>query len=728
MSSRFSLKQGALILTILAAMGLCGLTVATYLSLEPTPDDFSLLAEQVKRNTYVDRSGNRLNVTYENDWNVNDRAGLHEVPVLLRDAFILSEDKRFFKHDGVDWLARLNALTQNLKAGEAVRGASTITEQVVRMINKRPRNIWSRWLEGFEAMALERQHHKVEILEFYLNQVPYKSRRRGVVQAAHLYFDRDLVTLNSIEMLSLVVLVRSPQRYDPHSQKRRLLKSVENLAERMEKENLLSKDMTMSQPLSLRASDASYNARHFLEFANAQSESSPTNGSRVHTTLDVELQAKIQNILDDRLERLQPAHVQNGAVLVVDHEANEIRSWVVGYAGRKERPYNQVNAVLVRRQPGSALKPLLYTKALLKGWTAATMLDDRPLEQSVGLGLHSFQNYSYAHYGRISVREALGNSLNIPAVRTIQFVGPEQFLNFLHDLGIHSLKDHPDVYGVGLALGNGELTLYELVQAYTVLARMGDYKPVTLFEGASERIGSHRVFSEDVASLVADIMSDSTAREKEFGRGSILNFPGQTAVKTGTSSDYRDAWAIGFNDKYTVGVWLGNLDYSSMHEITGSSGPAIVLRTIFNELNKNRQVRALYFSDKLVKHSVCIETGLIARGKCAKRDEWFVPGNDIEEEFTDLPYKPGLIKPTKGLLMAMDPRIPDEHEYFEFAVSKTTGIQQVKWYVNDTLVGITQAPFFHWKLVKGEFKAYAEILMEQEDEPIITNAAGYQVF
>ena len=727
MISQIRLKQGVLILAILMAIGLCGVTIATYVSLEPIPQDLDLLVEQIKKSTYVDRSGNRLNVTYENVWNVNDQAGLHDVPVLLRDAFVLSEDKRFFKHNGVDWLARLNALTQNLKAGEALRGASTITEQVVRMINKRPRNVWSRWLEGFEAMALERQHNKVEILEFYLNQVPYKSRRRGIVQAAHLYFDRDLVTLNSIEMLSLVVLVRSPQRYDPHGQMRSLLKLVENLAERMEKENLLSKDMTMSQPVSLRELDDSYNVQHFLEFANAQSKLSITNSNTVHTTLDVDLQGKIQNILDYRLERLKQSHVQNGAVLVVDHESNEIRSWVVGYAGQRDRPYNQVNAVLVRRQPGSTLKPLLYTKALLKGWTVATMLDDMPLEQSVGLGLHSFHNYSYAHYGRISVREALGNSLNIPAVRTIQFVGPDQFLNFLHDLGIRSLKDHPSTYGVGLALGNGELTLYELVQAYTVLARMGDYKPITLFEGESGRISSHRVFSEDVASLIADVMSDSTAREKEFGWSSILNFPEQTAVKTGTSSDYRDAWAIGFNDKYTVGVWLGNLDYSSMHEITGSSGPAVVLRTIFNELNKNRQVQALYFSDKLVKHSVCIDTGLIARGKCAARDEWFVPGNDIEE-FIDLPYKPELIKPTEGLLMAMDPRIPDEHEYFEFVISKSEGVQKIKWYVNDTLAGITQDPFYHWKLSKGEFNAYAEITMEKEDEPVITNVVNYQVF
>ena len=727
MISTFRLKRWVLVFAVFALAGLGSLAVATFVYLKPVPQDLGLLAERINKDTYVDSSGRRLNVTYENVWNIYDQASLYEVPLLLRDAFILSEDKRFFKHNGVDWLARLNALRQNILAGSALRGASTITEQVVRMIHRRPRNVWSRWLEGFEATTLERHHNKVEILEFYLNQVPYKSRRRGVVQAARYYFDRDLDTLNDIEMLSLVVLVRSPQQYDPHTRMERLSKLVENLAQRMEHEKLLSKDRTMLQPVSLRQGDDNYNFEHFLEFAKVRGAAPITGGNTVHTTLDMALQVKIQNILDSSLARLQQAHVQNGTVLVVDHESNEIRSWVVGNAGQKDRPFNQVNAVLVRRQPGSTLKPFLYAMALSKGWTLATMLEDTPLEQSVGLGLHSFHNYSNNYYGRISVREALGNSLNIPAVRALQFVGISEFLNFLHASGIHGLQEHPDVYGIGLALGNGELTLYELVQAYTVLARMGDYKPISFLEGEAELIDGRRVLQEDVASLIADVMSDASAREKEFGRGSILNFPEQTAVKTGTSSDYRDAWAIGFNDKYTVGAWFGNLDYSKMDEITGSTGPAIVLRTIFSELNKNRPGRALYFSRNLVKHSVCIDTGLLAEGKCAVRDEWFVPGN-VFGESSELPYKPALIKPTKGLLMAMDPRIPDGNEYFEFAIREDAGIQQVKWYVNDSLAGITRYPFYHWKLSKGEFNAYAEIFMEKSDEPVITNVVDFQVF
>lgn len=383
----------------------------------------------------------------------------------------------------------------------------------------------------------------------------------------------------------------------------------------------------------------------------------------IHTTLDLELQDEVQRIIDNRLQRLAYRQVGNGAALIIDHETNQILPWVVGYAGQKDKPFNQVDAVLARRQPGSALKPLLYTNALLHGWTAATCLDDSPLEEGVGIGMHSYQNYSRAHYGNVSVREALGNSLNIPAIRAIQFVGLETFLSFLRDLGIESLSQHPNVYGDGLALGNGELSLRELVEAYTVLARMGDHKPLSALEGQHLQSNNRRVFSDDVASLIADIMSDPAAREKEFGLNSILNFPHQTAVKTGTSSDYRDAWAVGFNDKYTVGVWMGNMDYSPMQEVTGSTGPALALRSIFKELNQNREARPLYLSNELVKQRICIETGLIATAECEARDEWFVSGvgpNTIASTSVEVRMR----KPSKGLSLAMDPRIPDDHEYF----------------------------------------------------------------
>ena len=473
----------------LAALGGCcacavvALAVATLLGLQPIPVDLSGGAAGIRKPVYLDRRGRPLNTTYENAWNLYDTARVHDVPELLQRAVILSEDKRFYAHHGVDWLARLNAVRQNLLAGGVVRGASTITEQVVRMLHPRPRTFWSRWVEGFEAMRLERRFSKLDIFEFYLNQVPYRARRRGVVQAAHAYFDRDLSTLNEKELLALAVLVRSPKWLDPKRQEANLDRSIVNLLGRFHIADR-DRERIARQKLDLRRSAIAHDVSHFIAHADTQPGDAVTDRGRIHTTIDLAVQDKVQRILDTRLEYLAKRRVRNGAVLVADHTTNEIIAWVVGFAGRHDKPFNRIDAVTVRRQPGSALKPLLYAEALRQGWTAATMLDDTPLEEGVGRGMHTYHNYSRDHYGMISLREALGNSLNIPAVRAIQYVTPKAYLSFLHRLGIRSLSGHPNVYGDGLALGNGEITLYELVQAYTVLARMGDYKPLSFGRGS----------------------------------------------------------------------------------------------------------------------------------------------------------------------------------------------------------------------------------------------------
>lgn len=709
---------------IVFALASIVLSATTVLSIKELPSDLVKHITVAKKNVYLDRTGKKLNVTYENEWNIHDVVKLHEIPEFLIDAVVLSEDKRFFTHGGVDWLARLNAIKKNVLAGIVVRGASTISEQVVRMIHPRPRTFWSRWLEGFEAMSLERQHSKLEILEYYLNQVPYKARRRGVVQASRYYFDRDVSTLNKKEMLALSVLVRSPTWLDPEKQIDSLDWAINNLATRlgMTSDSL---EKINKEKIALKQSKSKLDVSHFIGYAEIH-ENRYSDSGIINTTIDVELQAKIQKALDSRLSRLNKHNVNNGAVLIVNHETNEVVSWVVGYAGLDNKKFNKINAVTAKRQPGSALKPLLYANAIKQGWTAASMLDDSPLEESVGLGMHTYHNYSRDHYGLISLRESLGNSLNIPAVKAIQFVGTGNFLKFLQELGVKSLSGHPNVYGDGLALGNGELTLYELVQAYTVIARMGDYKPLSFIDGEYLNNRSHRVLSEDVTSLIADIMSDPTAREKEFGLDSVLNFPYQTAVKTGTSSDYRDAWAVGFNDKYTVGVWIGNLDYSEMNEVTGSTGPALVLRSIFNELNKFREVRPLYFSKNLVKKRICIKTGHLEYNECEARDEWFISGTEPTGK-VQLTSELRIRKPSNGLMLAMDPRIPDEYEYFEFALTERKDIKNVRWYVNDKLIAITKGPKYNWKVAKGSYKTRAEIQLDGKHSFIKTAEIEYRV-
>jgi penicillin-binding protein 1C len=670
----------------------------------------------VRKAQVTDRNDLPLTVTYQNRWNLHDHIPLHDIPQFLQQTFVVSEDQRFYRHRGVDWPARLHAIFQNIKVLDSIRGASTISEQVIRMWHPRPRTLWSRWLEGIEAGRLEKEFSKNEILEFYLNQVPYVGRRRGVMQAAHLFFDRDPDTLSTAEMLALVVMVRAPSRLDMRKNPDGLFQSIEQLADRLREIGVLDQRphaTIEAAGLKIRSATPPVRADHFVQYLYRLQPPLDLRGKgRLRTTLDAGLQRIVQSILDHRLKDLKDRGAKNGAVLIVDHQRNEVLAWVNSGVCLEEVSASWIDAVTTPRQPGSTLKPLLYALALEKGWTAATMVDDSPLSESVGRGLHAYHNYSRIHYGMLRVRQALGNSLNIPAVRAAQFVGVDEFLACLHKLGVQSLQQHPDYYGDGLALGNGEITLLELVQAYTVLARQGTYRPLKyLLTDVSRREETRRVFSAETASLIGNILSDPEARRLEFGNGGLLRFPIQTAVKTGTSSDYRDAWALGFNHRFTVGVWIGNLDHLATDGITGANGPALVLRSVLAELNRHQNSRPLYLSPRLVKAEICRDTGLQADGHCASLSEWFIPGNEPKTKtMASKDMKPVYLRhPTQGMQLAMDPRIPDDKEAFVFRLANLPQSTPVDWYVDDRLVDSTATGECLWQLQSGAHSVRARI-------------------
>ena len=687
-----------------------GLVLATLASLEDFPHGLDVERGVVKP-TVVARDGTRLSVSLENAWNVSDTVPLAAIPDFLIRAFIESEDQHFYEHHGVDWSARWAAAWQDLRHAAAVRGASTITEQVVRMLHPRPRTLWSRWLEGFEAHRLERQASKQQILTFYLNQVPYANRRRGVVQAAHYYFNRDLETLSRGEMLALVVLVRSPNGMDLHRNPQRAHQAIDQLADRLILPGILplrERAIIRATPLTLDSDrlplDAGYFVAHVLHQSGAAAQ------GRLATTLDPYLQSATQQILDTALTGLAKRKVHDGGVLVIDHSRNEILAWVVGHAqGAAADQGMGYDTITTARQPGSTLKPLLYAMAIEKGWTAATLVDDDDLSEAVGGGQHTFHNYSHVHYGLIRVREALGNSLNIPAVRTLKFVGTAPFLERLHELGFTSLQQHPDFYGDGLALGNGEVTLYEMAQAYTTLARHGNFLPLTAVPRGSAADSSSEVFSPEVTSLIANILSDPDARSLEFGAG--LQFPVETAIKTGTSTDYRDSWAIGFDYAHTVAVWMGNLSDTPMDGVTGSVGPAMVLRSVFAQLDRNQDTRGLWLSSRLVAADICRKDGRLAHSGCPSVPEWFVPGTVPKVETTPRPEPVDcrILEPTPGLQLARDPRIPPELQAFTMSVAPVPRLQEVAWYVDGALASRTSTGKYTWPLARGTHEMYAVI-------------------
>jgi len=725
-------------LLLASAGGVCalglGLVAATAASMQPFPASLHMQTGRGELPRLLDRDGRPLGGPLVAGWNIYDAVPLQSVPEFLQQAFLISEDQRFYVHGGPDWRARVHALWQNLTSMEVVRGASTVSEQVARILHPRPRTYWSRWVEGFESKSLERRFSKADILEFYLNEVPYAAGRRGVVQAARGYFDRDLETLSQKEMLTLAVLVRAPSAYDLWHGTRAIEKPVQELGEKLRDAGLMDPDQykaLSSEPYRLQRPGHGVEAPEFSDYVARSSP--PLQDGYVRTSIDLDVQRSVQALLDQRLKQLVNGGIHNAAALVVDNRDNSIVAWAVGsvdHDRKLDAPGTRIDAVLTPRQPGSTLKPFLYALALEKGWSPATLIDDSRVVEAVGHGMHTFRNYSGEHYGHITLRDALGNSLNIPAVRTVEFVGPPRLLSTLQRLGIDTLDQDPDYYGDALALGDGEVSLYGLVQAYSTLARGGEFLPLTSYVDAGAPRHAERVYSEEASSLIGNILSDPGARRLEFGQTGLLEFPVQTAVKTGTSSDYHDAWTVGFDSHYTVGVWMGNLDYAPMDGITGSLGPAMVARAVFAELDRRGEPTRLYLSPKLVERQICVHEDVMPKGQCLKRSEWFMPGTAPKQQTVriaaaetqpaagDEDPRVHFETPSDGLLLAYDPRIPATSQAFLMTLSNGPRYAQVAWWVDGKQAAVTAGNQYLWPVSRGRHRVSVRVQLAGQSQEL----------
>ncbi len=659
----------------------------------------------------LDREGHAL-AEKTDAWNIQDQVPLYAIPQRLQQAVLTAEDRRFYKHRGVDWIARLHAIWQGVVAGHNVRGASSISEQVVRMLVPRPRTLWSKWLEGFDANRLEASVTKADILEFYLNQVPYASNRRGVVAAARFYFNRDLETLDAREMLALAILPRAPSGLDPYQKgAKRLERRTIHLARAMRHANLIDGSEwqnIIETPLTLERASRPFSIGHFRTYVDQQlgGATNKTMPLRVKTTLDSGLMDFAQGLVDQRVDALSGRRVHNAAALVIDRRSGEILAWVV--AGAQSSTYvpgQFLDAVLIPRQPGSALKPFLYAASFDAGWSPGVRIIDAPLSEAVGTGMHQFNNYSHHFYGDVSIRQALGNSLNIPAIHAVNFVGPDHYLSVLHDLGFKSLTRGAGFYGDGLALGNGEVSLLELVRAFGALANQGETLPLhAVMNNHPSNDQSHRVFSAQAATMVSNILSDPWARSMEFGRYSLLDLPTQTAVKTGTSTDYRDAWSVGYDSRYVVGIWMGNLDQTPMDGITGSTGPGLVLRGLFAYLNRDQNTSKLALNSELFLQENCVNSSL----SCTPIYDYRTASSRAISPPEDN-LVPAIMSPSQDLRLAFDPRLPADRQSFRFSLAGITPEDKVTWFVNGDEVGETRGGDYDWRVKRGYYSVLARV-------------------
>ena len=645
----------------------------------------------------VDRAG-RFNRTAQ--------LSLTQIPQLLRTAFVFSEDRRFWSHGGSDWRARFAALWQNMRAGHIVRGASTIGEQAARILTPRPRTYWSHWLEGLEAGRLIGRFGHAGVLDFYLNQVPYGAERRGVAPAARYYFGAQVGALDPAEELALVVLVRSPVALDPRQHPRALRRVVDSLAGRMRRKRLLGPGALraiLHSPLAAVAPpQLPVIAGGFVGFVRARIRALRLRGRHFTTTLDAPLERFVQRTLTRRVTDLAVSGVRNGAALVVDNRRGTVLAW----AAAPPVTAGDLDPVRIRRQPGSTLKPFLYSLAMERlGWQPSTVLRDGPLSARIGHGVHDYRNYSNRFYGKVSLRYALGNSLNIPAVETAQAVGVARFIRLLTRLGITTLRRPAAHYGPAVAIGDGPVSLYQLVQAYATLARRGRFVPLRVLRDGP-RARPERVLSSAVTSVIATILSDPDARSAEFGPYSVLDLPYPTAVKTGTSSDFHDALAVGFDNRYTVGVWMGRLSGGNMQTITGAAGPAPVLRAIFAYLRQRQPYAGLWRSPKLRRVRVCERIG---PGPCIRREDWRLPTDAHRAPPVARWRALAIARPVRGERLAIDPRIPRTDQVYTFRIAGARAVRSVTWILDGRLLGRTRRSRIGWPLAPGRHRLSARV-------------------
>ncbi|MEP7242452.1 MAG: transglycosylase domain-containing protein [Gammaproteobacteria bacterium] len=705
------------------AVGLLAVGAALWAASAGTAPDFASVKSQwTPSEAYLlDRNGAVLD-EQRMDFKVRrfDWVPLSGVSPALIAAILDGEDRHFWEHRGVDWGAMLAAL-RDQGVSQRRRGASTISMQVAALLDPRVRagassGAWKRKLAQIRmARALEARWTKPQILEAYLNLLGFRGELQGIGATSRMLVGKAPSGLSLPESLVLAALLPAPRapidRVDARACSRAAARHVsvdcasvretasailgnysgthEQSAGRTEGRTAARDgglpDLTI-EPALVGREGAPRLSRHTSTAGVAAASLAPQlayallrkPGERVRTTLDINLQRLAMNALREHLAGLSSRNVRDGAALVVENETGHVLAYV-GSAGPASRARN-VDGVRARRQAGSTLKPFLYELALERRYlTAASLLDDSPITLDTASGIYLPQDYDRDFKGLVSVRTALGSSLNVPAVRALVLVGVEPFRERLHALGYAGITRPGDFYGFSLALGSAEVSLWEQVQAYRILARGGQGAAITAVALKSPQSPGGLEMDPDSSFIVSDILSDRAARTVTFGLDNHLNTPFWSAVKTGTSKDMRDNWCIGFSRRFTVGVWVGNFEGDSMHDVSGVTGAAPVWHDIMMALHARLPSPAPIAPPNVVttlaKFSPAVEPArneLLLSNITPSRPPIAgssspPPGNTTSHpshttSITVASEIARIASPANGMIIAIDPDIPSKHQ------------------------------------------------------------------
>lgn len=523
---------------------------------------------------------------------------LNEIPESVQKAFIKSEDKRFYFHFGVDIFSLTRAFFQNVTKQRQVSGASTITMQLARIIlPSDERNLRAKIKDVVNAFRLELRLSKKQILELYLNNIPFGKNTEGITSAAKTFFGAQITELSIEQAYCLAVIPRSPALYNPLDNPEKCANAAYKITpKKIQYENLL---------------DAANNSHGFIYPENfphlvnylRKNNSAHTDQTKIQLSVNLDLQNFCQSILEQSMEEAAESRITNGALLVTEVKTGKILSWIGNIHWNDNENSGQIDGVINPFQPGSSMKPFLYALALDKNLiTPTTVLPDIP-KKFGSENLYIPQNFNNRFNGCVSVRVALASSLNIPAVELLEMTGIETYIDKLQQMNFYNISKDAD-YGLGLALGNAEVSLFELVPAFSTFITDGNFIELTYFDDYPST-NRKNIYSSDTARLICSFLSDKKSRALGFGLYQSFQTDFPSIFKTGTANQYQNIVALGATNNYAVGVWMGNFNGNTVIGKTGSSLPAWTAKQILDFLETGNQHQGFDSPDNYHLQKVC---------------------------------------------------------------------------------------------------------------------------
>lgn len=642
-----------LLIPVLIAFG-----VFYYFILKDLPSPTHLSTNSLGQSTQIyDRNGVRLYTIYDNK--NQTFVPLNKIPENLKHATLVAEDKDFYRHGAIDLRGVARAFYATLFQ-KNLQGGSTLTQQLVKNSLLTPeRTIQRKIREVILSFATEALYSKDNIIEMYLNQVPYGGTAYGVQAASRMYFGKDVEKLTLAESALLAGFPESPSTYAPFGSRPELGRQrQEFILRRMREEGFITEEQrkqAVAEEIKFKSISTEIKAPHFVFYVRdllvkKYGERMVNEGGlQVRTSLDLAIQDFTQQTVASEVAKLKQYNASNGGAIVTDPGTGEILAMVGSRNYFDTEIDGNVNVTLAHLQPGSSIKPINYAVGLMKGYTAATPFIDKAT-CFPGKPAYCPKNYDGSFHGVVSLRNSLGNSLNIPAVQMLKVNGLDAMIATASAMGISTFED-PSRYGLSLTLGGGEVTMVDMATAFGVFANRGyriDLHPILevkdktgkvleKYDVPDSPIFGKRVLPPGVAFIISDILQDNGARTMAFGSNSLLRIPNQVvSVKTGTTNDYRDNWTIGYTPSVLVATWVGNNDHSPMRGIvSGVTGAAPIWNKLMTEFLKGKKAERITPSSDVVQKAVCNGSGSNPPQEgCQTRREYFLKGYPVKQPIT----------------------------------------------------------------------------------------------